>query len=75
MFEIFYFLSGSSCFLTVVTMLASDLLFYGLTLYICGLYDELIYELKAIADYDPSTAALRIEKIRKCVQFHVDILE
>lgn len=77
MFEICYVLSGGSCIFSVLTMLAGDLLFYGITLYTCALYDELVFELETIGEIKPNTllAKRRYQKLRKCVQFHVDILK
>lgn len=77
MFEICYVASGSSCFLSVLTMLAADLFFYGLTMYTCALYDELVSELESIGKYQQNSVITthRYQKLRQSLQFHVDILE
>lgn len=77
MFEICYLGNCMGSLAAAATMMATDLVFYGMTMYTCALYDELLHEVNIIRDRQRGhqNAKWRYRKLRKCVLFHIDILE
>lgn len=79
MFEICHIVNCVSLAFSAVYMMSIDLFLFGMTLYTCALYDEIIYDLDEIdSESNQSIAILqkaRYQKLRKCVSFHVDTLK
>lgn len=76
-FEICYIVTGGQAFPAVLAWTTVDFLFFGMTLYICAFYDELIHVTQAIGLKDAGhlVPSWRFKQLRKCVQFHINILE